>query len=92
MSKPILTPQETRDALQDLVTSPGWEVVKEEALGLVATDRVVRDLLSAMASTTDMATLGALCSARLNAFLSVRALIEFPQIVLQQFAPEKKVV
>lgn len=75
---------EAQQALQDLVSSPGWRLFCEYARGQHSPARTIADLHRAASETTDMHALGALTAARISLVTAVDQLLMWPEAILDQ--------
>jgi hypothetical protein len=79
---------ELREAFAALLDSDGWRFFTGFAASTHGAERVLQDLLTLARENTDMATLGSLTAARLNACQAVDQLLALPREILMQIEQE----
>ena len=81
---------DAKQALEELVSSPGWAIFCAQALRHAGPESMANDLAVAATKTHDMAQLGSLTAARLASAQTVRFLLSLPEELIAQFAGRKR--
>ena len=82
-------PKEVKEALDDLVSSPGWHIFQEMVWAMHGSDRVVSDLTRACTGSQDVVFVGSIAIARINVVQALQQVLAIPAEYLQAYEQQK---